>query len=231
MKTKHLLIFQTLILLVFSNCKISDDNSPTRNFYTFAVDLELDPVKKEYLNGDLFWMSTNIPGKEFTDEISSSSIKVGNGKFTFRVDVYDPFKAPDQTDKFSLSDQVGEVTEIDDFAEDGSAFISFGCPSNSYSLQVGIQFIKPGGYLIYLNQDAPSPQVIFTEEDDCSIIPVNQIPPDDANIGTVTYTFNVTDTNKDVFETYAAGFPDTTVDLAPILTALDNRQAFFILVK
>ncbi|MEZ4953962.1 MAG: hypothetical protein R2825_10350 [Saprospiraceae bacterium] len=231
MKTKHLLIFQTLILLVFSNCKISDDNSPTRDFYNFAVDLELDPVKKEYLNGDLFWMSTNISGKEFTDESTGNSVKVGNGKFTFRVDVFDPFVEPDQTDKFSLSDQIGEVTEVDDFAESGSAFISFGCPSNSYSMQVGIQFLKPGGYLIYLNQDTPTPQVIFTEKDDCSIIPTNQIPPDNADIGSVSYTFNVDDTNKDVFETYATGFPDSTVDLAPILTALDNRQAFFVLVE
>ena len=231
MEIKHLAIFFTFIALSFSNCKIGDDDAPMRDFYSFSVGIELDPAKTEYLSGDLFWMSTSIVGKEFTDATTGEAIKVGNGKFTYRVDIYDPFADPDDSNKFSLAEQTGEVTEIDDFEETGSAFVSFGCPSSNYALQVGVQFLKPGGYLVYLNRDDPFPQIVFTEEDDCSAIPSNQIPPADADIGTINYSFNVAETNKDVFETYAAGFPNSSVDLAAIRKALDEKKAFFVLVK
>ncbi|MEO1258021.1 MAG: hypothetical protein AAFZ15_04460 [Bacteroidota bacterium] len=232
MKFNHLVIIFTLLLIAFSSCQIGDDDStPTRNFYSFSLGLEIDPVKTEYQNGDIFWLSTSIPTKELTDTDSGNTVRVGNGKFTFQIDVYDPFAQPDDTDKFNLAEQIGEVTEIGDFEETGSALISFGCPSSTYTLNTGIQFIKLGGYLVYLNRDQPLPQVIFTDDDDCSLIPDNQVPPDNADIGSVSYSFDVDDTNKEAFETYAANFPNSSVDLTSIRNALDEKRAFFVLVK
>ena len=230
MKINFLSITTILIVLGFMSCEIGDE-SPVRNFYTFMVDIELDPIKNEYLSGDLLWLSTSIDGKNFVDEQSGETVKVGNGRFTFQLDIFDPFAEPDDSDKFSLAIQSGEVTEINDFEETGSAIIAFGCPSGSYTMQVGVQFIKKGGYLFYLNQENPFPQVIFTQDEDCSIIPINNIPPDNADIGTTQYTFKVSDTNKEQFESYAAEFATPEVDLEPIRAALDEGRAFFVLVN
>lgn len=230
MKIKFLAVIASLMPVVFSACKIGED-SPDRDFYLFEEKLTVSPVKKEYTQGDFVWLESGIAGKQLTDQTTGKTVEVGNATFNNTLNVSDPFVFAPNLEKFGLIPQVGVVTNDEDFEENGSASVSFGCPANDYSMKIGIQFKEKGGYLVYMNKANPFIQIIFTDEPDCSIIKPNMIPPDRADIGTVRLTFNLDDINRDKFDEYAALFPGAMIDLAPLRASLDKKEAFFVWVK
>jgi len=230
MKINFFAVFACLLLIVPPGCKIGED-SPTRNFYAFEQSVGLSPVKKEYLQGDLFTIEVEIPGKEMTDQTTGKSVEVGNATFNISLDVFDPFVVMPDLEKFVLIPQTGVITGDENFDKNGSAMISFGCPAIGYYMKTGVQFKEKGGYLVYLNKANLYPQIVFTSDEDCTLIKPNTVPPDEADIATVHLTFAVGDSNRDKFDEYAAGFPGANVELNSIRSALDNREAFFVWVK
>jgi len=229
---KNILLGLTcLLLFVCIGCKIGEDGSqPVRQFYSFDQAVTLESVKKEYLLNDIIWLDIKIPNKEMVDLTTGKTVKVGNARFVPVLDLYDPFVADNTTDKFVLFPNTGEVVEDKDFQDGGNVLLAFGCPESSYSMRVGIQLKKEGGYFLTFHKSSPILQFFFTESSDCSIQDVFP-PPAEASIGSVTFKLDASDTNKDKLDEYAAGFPNFTGNLATIREALDNKTAFFVRVK
>lgn len=227
------ILFALTCLLLFQclGCKIGDDGSqPVRQYYAFEQTVKIESVNKEYQVNDIIWLDIKIPNKEMVDATTGKTVKVGNARFVPVLDLYDPFAGANTDDKFVLFPNTGEVVEDKDFQDGGNALLAFGCPESSYSLRVGIQLKKEGGYFLTFHKSSPVLQFFFTESSDCSIQDVFP-PPAEASIGSVVFKLDAADTNKDKMEEYAAGFPAFTGNLATIREALDNKTAFFVRVK
>jgi hypothetical protein len=218
-----------LALLTLAGCKIGDDPQPERNYYTFDQTVKMTNVKKEYVVDDIIWLEISVPDKQMVDLTSGKTIEVGNARFVPPLDVFDSFVEAGSVDKFALIPQAGEVVDDEKFIDEGFALLAYGCPEDTYSLKVGVQFIKAGGYFMTLHKLQPVLQFFFTDNSDCSVQDIFP-PPPEASIGSVTYRFDAADTNRDKLDEYAAGFPDFPGNLETMRTALDDKTAFFVRV-
>jgi hypothetical protein len=224
------LLFLSFSLLAIAGCKIGDDGVANHKFYSFAQEVSLSNVKKEYAAGDILWLEVNKAGKTFNDVTSGEAVLVKNAKFVFYLDVTNHFSSFTNDDKFNLIKQTGKVLSEGEFSEKGLATLSFGCPDQSYTFKMGVQFLKPGGYIVWLNNVQNPPQIFFTDTENCAV--QDQFPPPaEASFASITMTFNVADTNRDKLDEYAAANPGTSADLNALRKAVDEKMAFFAWVK
>jgi hypothetical protein len=222
------IIVAHLLLAGLWGCKIGSDQ-PQRNYYVFDQKVSLSPQKKEYSPGDIIWLEINAPDKNFLDLVTASQVLVGNAEIPISVDI-DWFTIPDSDPpEFDLFLQEGVLVEDEEFAENGIASFSYGCPESDYSFKVGIQLKKPGAYLLHFNWRNPYFTIFFTEESDCSIQDF-ALPPPEADIGSIRFIVDATDTNRDKFEEFIEE-QQIWDDMSVFYQALDNKELYFIWVK
>ncbi len=231
MKNKFLLMALSLFLLGLWSCKLDDEgNQPVRNIYNFKQGVSLDPFKKEYSVGDIFWMEVDIPGKTLKDLASGENIFISNAAFKIilssEVVSVDPL--PQSSVRFDAIQQSGTLVKGEDFETDAGAALDFGCPEDTYTLRAGLQFKEEGNYLLFLNREEVVTLVFFTGDSDCSL--QNTFPPpSEADLGNILFTFDVEDTNLDVFNTLVGSTVNPTID--SYRKALEDKTAFFISVR
>lgn len=227
-----LLVAASSLLLSLWSCRIDDDNSqPQRDIYRFAEKVKIDPVKKEYNIGDIFWLEVNFPGKELTTVDTGEDIFIGNATFfiTVNAEVLTAEPVPQSDTRFDAAQQSGEIIKGDDFDTNAEATLSFGCPEATYFLRAGLQLKEKGNYVLFLNQEDGLSYIAFTEDTDCSLQDIFP-PPPEADLGYVQFTFDVEDTNLDVFND-VVGADNQSPLLNEFRAALENKTAFFLAVR
>ena len=94
---------------------------------------------------------------------------------------------------------------------------------------MGIQFTKPGGYLLNLNPEQTVRTIVFNEIEDCSFFENTNVLPTGTDVGSVTYLFDADDLNLDVFSDFTQGTTlNTSVNNVPGRIA--EKQTFFVKV-
>lgn len=218
-------------LLSLWSCRIDDNSSqPQRNIYNFRKGVSLDPFKKEYNVGDIFWMEVDIPGKKLTDLASNEDIFISNATFTIILssEVLAAAPQPQSSVRFDAVQEKGALVKGEDFETDAGAAVSFGCPEDTYSFRVGLQLKEEGNYLLFLNRDEVVTLAFFTDDSDCSIQNIFP-PPAEADLGNVLFTFDVEDTNLDVFNSLVGSAASPAIE--SYRDALENKTAFFLPVR
>lgn len=231
MKKKFLLAAATLFLLGMWSCKIDDDSSqPVRNIYNFEKGIVLDPLKKEYSVGDIFWMNVNIPGKMLKDLATSEDIFISNATIYINLSAealsIDPI--PQSSVRFDAFQQAGKLVKEDGFDANANASLIFGCPEDSYSLRAGLQLKEKGNYVLFLNKEEVISLIFFTDDSDCSLQDIFP-PPPEADLGNLFFTFDVEDNNLDVFESLVGTTQNPAIE--SYRKALENKTAFFLPVR
>ncbi|MCB0562775.1 MAG: hypothetical protein KDD01_00200 [Phaeodactylibacter sp.] len=230
MKNKLLFAFAFLGILSFQSCKLDDETADIRETYFFNQGITLDPFKTEYSEGDIFWMEVRIPDKVLQDLETSKDIFVSNAKFNVAINTevveFDPL--PQSPVRFDISMQNGTLFKEADFENTANATLFFGCPDNTYILRAGLQLKEVGNYMLFLNQEQGASLITFTGDSDCSLQDIFP-PPAEADLGYVQFTFDVEDTNLDVFNSLVGS--ETSPLLDSYREALENKTAFFISVR
>ena len=230
MTKKLLFAFAFLGMLSFQSCKLDDETANLRETYFFDQGITLDPLKTEYSEGDIFWMEVRIPDKMLQDLETSKDIFVSNARFNVPIKTevveFDPL--PQAPTRFDLTMQSGTAFKEDDFENTANATLFFGCPDNTYILRAGLQLKEVGNYMLFLNQEQGASLITFTGDSDCSLQDIFP-PPAEADLGYVQFTFDVEDTNLDVFNSLVGS--ETSPLLDSYREALENKTAFFISVR
>lgn len=232
MKNRLLLMVPSLLLASLWSCNIDDEGSqPVRENYNFAEVVKIDPIKKEYNVGDIFWLEVNIPGKELQDLDSGENIFIGNATFFLAInaEVLSAEPAPQSDSRFDAAQQSGEIIKGDGFDTNAEATISFGCPEDTYFMRAGLQLKERGNYVLFLNREDSFSFIAFTEDTDCSLQDIFP-PPPQAALGAIRFTFDVEDTNLDVFND-VVGEDNQSPLLNEFRAALENKTAYFLAVR
>ena len=225
------LIAATLFLLALWGCKIDDGSSqPQRNIYNFQKGVSLDPFKKEYNVGDIFWMEVTIPGKTMEDLVTGEDILISNATFNIILssEVLSEAPTPQSSIRFDAVQQSGELVKGEDFENNADASLRFGCPEDDYNMRIGLQLKEEGNYLLFLNKEEVVTLVFFTDDSDCTIQNIFP-PPAEADLGNVLFTFDVEDNNLDVFESLVGTAQNPVIE--SYRKALENKTAFFLPVR
>ncbi len=230
MENKLLFVFAFLGMLSFQSCKLDDETANIRETYFFNQGITLDPLKAEYSEGDILWMEVRIPDKMLQDIETSKDIFVSNAKFNVAINTevvgFDPL--PQAPVRFDLAMQSGTLFKEEDFENTANATLFFGCPDNTYILRAGLQLKEVGNYILFLNQEPGASLITFTEDSDCGLQEMFP-PPAEADLGYVQFTFDVEDTNLDVFNGLVGN--ETSPLLDSYREALENKTALFISVR
>ena len=221
----------SLLLSSLWGCKIDDNTgTPQRETYNFAKGVKLDPFKKEYLEGDIFWLEVNIPGKQLEAQGTGEDIFVSKATFFIKLEaeVLAAEPTPQSNLRFNAAQESGRIIKGADFDTNAEASLAFGCPDDDYFLRAGLEFEEKGNYILFLNRNDDVSLVTFTDDSDCSLQNIFP-PPPEANLGYVKFTFDVEDTNLDVFNDVVGDNPNPILD--SFREALENKTAFFISVR
>jgi hypothetical protein len=218
-----------IALFMVSSCKIDTAEPTFRNFYLFDLPVSMSNVKKEYNVMDILWLEISIPDKMLEDLDSGQDIFIGNARFPISLQAQEISNAPVDTNQVEIILQNGELSQDSLFDRNGDALFHFGCPSTTYVFKIGVQFKKPGGYLLNLNPGSTLRSIVFNETTDCSIFENTTVLPNGVDLGTVTYLFDTEDLNLDVFSDFSqSNSLNTTVNEVP--ERIDARQTFFVKV-
>lgn len=233
MKNAIFYITALIIFTTFSNCKVVDDDTPIiqNTFYDFNLGIKMFDTKSEYQVNDVITLEINIPNKRMNEVQGGNSITIGNATFGLDLDINTFFPFTTNTPVFELIPEEGMVTQDGIFPEFGSASFSYGCPASDYKLRFGIRFKQAGNFLIQLHKNGTDEQIVFTDDSDCALQDVFP-PPAEASIGSVIYFFDINDVNQSVYDTYINETPEALdEDIAPFITALNNKLGYFVKVN
>ncbi|MEZ4950098.1 MAG: hypothetical protein R2784_12020 [Saprospiraceae bacterium] len=228
MSYKYCIVAFLLLLGVFS-CKIETVEPTFRNFYTFDISVSMSNVKMEYNTNDIVWLEISIPGKLIMDQESMEDVFVGNARFPISIKAEEISKSPADSNQVALILQNGELVKDSSFHTNGVNYLTFGCPEPNYLFKAGVQFKKPGAYLLTLNPDEPVKNVVFNESTDCSIYQDQTILPKGTDVGSVSYEFNASDLNLDVFKNFANS-NTINKNQSSVETQIAGKQVFFVKV-
>jgi hypothetical protein len=214
---------------VFS-CKIETVEPTFRNFYTFDIPVSMNNVKMEYNANDIVWLEISIPDKMISDVETMEEVFVGNARFPLEISAEEISKSPADSNQVSMILQNGTLLIDSSFHSNGINYLTFGCPESNYLFKAGIQFKKPGAYLLSLNPVELAKSVVFNESTDCNIYLNQTILPKGTDVASVSYKFEGMDLNLEVFNDFANG-NSINRDQAEVENQIAEKQVFFVKVN
>ncbi|GHA75263.1 hypothetical protein [Pontibacter akesuensis] len=180
-KPKHTRAYRYLVLAVFSLFAMSwQCGEYAEPDYTHIIREKVDlyPYKKAYAVGDTIWIDTNITDRFLYDEKISQRVEIDSVALPLKLSFNKLYKRyQGETGPFFEAIYADPVQKHPEYL-----FFTYACNQPDYDFRVGIVLLKPGIYSLVLHD-----QNYFS----------NCIT--EGAYSRIYYTFNVADSNKDVF--------------------------------
>jgi hypothetical protein len=173
------------------------DNDPPEQ--SFAEKVSLTPAQKFYKIGDTIWLNFVTPDKTLFDTISKQRLPTNAVKFRFGTYLLAKYETPDNpAEGYCHFILPSNITANNSTTKEGTTTSFYlGCDNSSnYNASIGIVLKYKGYYVIDMFGGSPI--------EPCA----NQSNPY-RNSG-ISFSFDVNDTNKDVYLTIPASFRNDT---------------------
>ncbi|MBC5994175.1 hypothetical protein [Pontibacter cellulosilyticus] len=185
-KYRYLLVAVVICLAMGFQC--GDDYPPDpepANIYKET--LSLTPFQKSYNLGDTIWIETNLNNKFLFDSKSKQTALVDSVSLPVELSysaLYQVYSQPaDGFCKVVSSNQVKAETK--NYERTTFIIASYGCNQSGYRFKIGLVLLSTGVYSLRIAEN--------TDFYNCLK------PQQYANRSQISYTFDLNDTNKDVF--------------------------------
>lgn len=184
-KYQRLLVAAFICLTMGFQC--GDDLPEPEPANIFRETLSLTPFKKSYKVGDTIWVDTNLNSKLLFDSKSGQKILVDSASLpislSFTALYQAPFKPSEGFLKTVSSNSV--ETKTSNFEFTTKVFASFGCQQTDYRFKVGIVLLTTGVYALKIEENNFFYNCLKQQQY--------------AERSQIFYTFDLNDTNKDIF--------------------------------
>lgn len=184
--------------------------SPSFPNNTFSEKLVLFPTQKQYKIGDTLWIQYANPTNSFFDTLTQQPITAAGLSFHFNASVTSLHKPPTELDRSFCDYLTAQGFNVDRTITNHGAICDFdvGCGTTGYDFTTAIILKQEGLFSLSLSDGY---QYVWP-------CPTHTFPS-----ASITFTFNVVDSNKDVYLLLPASKRDDHVT-----EQIDKKKAYII---